>query len=385
MNKRLSRRDFLKLAGVTSAGLALSACGVKATEMPVLTNTPAQTFTPESTKTPIPSNTPEPTATKTPKTLRDFAERLGFNIGAIVGGYGFANYYGQLLQLQNQEFNLGMVYLDMKLTQPNQSEFTLKDQDSDFSLTQKFGMKSLGHPLIWFDALPDWVKSNNFSRDDLIGVMVNHITSMMKHYKGKMNSWVVVNEAYIDSRDIFYNKIGADYVEIAFETARNVDPSAILIYNEFDNHIAKGKYTEHTHTIVDKLKSRGLIDAVGLQMHLQGNTPPDKQDVIATMKSYDIPVYVTEFDVNMKDVGGTQENRFSQQAIIYKDMLEAALESQACKDFLIFGLVDKLSVWETMPGLWAYSANADPLPFDDNFQPKPAYFAMLDVFKNALG
>ena len=88
-------------------------------------------------------------------------------------------------------------------------------------------------------------------------------------------------------------------------------------------------------------------------MHLQGSNPPDKQDVISTMKSYDIPVYVTEFDVNMKDVGGTQEDRFSQQAIIYKNMLEAALELEACKDFLIFGLVDKLSVWENLPNLWA--------------------------------
>lgn len=39
MNKKLSRRDFLKVTGVTPAGLALSACGVKATETPTLTAT----------------------------------------------------------------------------------------------------------------------------------------------------------------------------------------------------------------------------------------------------------------------------------------------------------------------------------------------------------
>ena len=61
MNKKLSRRDFLKLAGITSAGLALSACGVKATELPTATLIPP-------TNTPLPTETliPTPTLTSTP-------------------------------------------------------------------------------------------------------------------------------------------------------------------------------------------------------------------------------------------------------------------------------------------------------------------------------
>jgi hypothetical protein len=59
MNKRLSRRDFLKLAGVTSAGLALSACGVKAIELPTATLMPP-------TGTPLPTETLTPTVTSTP-------------------------------------------------------------------------------------------------------------------------------------------------------------------------------------------------------------------------------------------------------------------------------------------------------------------------------
>lgn len=58
MNKKISRRDFLKLAGVTSAGLALSACGVKATEIPTVTSippisTPLPTITSTSAPTPV--------------------------------------------------------------------------------------------------------------------------------------------------------------------------------------------------------------------------------------------------------------------------------------------------------------------------------------------
>ena len=53
MNGNLSRRDFLKLAGITSVGIALSACSVKTTESP----TPRVTSLPP-TETPGPTTTP---------------------------------------------------------------------------------------------------------------------------------------------------------------------------------------------------------------------------------------------------------------------------------------------------------------------------------------
>lgn len=59
MSKNFSRRDFLKLASITSAGLALSACGIKETELPTATmlptNTPIPIMTSTVTPTPIPT------------------------------------------------------------------------------------------------------------------------------------------------------------------------------------------------------------------------------------------------------------------------------------------------------------------------------------------
>lgn len=390
MNNKISRRDFLKLVSVTSTGLVLSACGMRVTEIPALTHVPSLTPSLTVTNTPIPNLTatntsvPSPTATKALKYLRDFAEKIGFNIGVFLQGYGPLESYEPFTKIKEQEFNLGMVYLDMKFTQPKQNEFIFHFPDIDTSFAIKNNMKSLGHPLIWYDAVPDWVKNGNFSRNELISIMVDHITMIMEHYKGKMDAWVVVNEAYVQpTHDIFYQKIGPEYVEIAFQTARKVDPSTILIYNGYENHFSNGVYTKQTKEIVKRLKLKKLIDAVGLQMHLQGDKPPSKEDVINTMISYEIPVYVTEFDVNMKNVKGTQEERFSKQAQIYKDMLEAALDSGVCKDFIIFGVVDKLSVWEDLPWLQP-SPNADPLLWDDNLQPKPAYYAMLESLQKRV-
>jgi len=85
MSKKLSRRDFLKLAGATSAGLALSACGVKATELPTATFVPP---TATLTITPTSTSTPEPSPTSKPKrlTFRDITERTGTYICATVSG-----------------------------------------------------------------------------------------------------------------------------------------------------------------------------------------------------------------------------------------------------------------------------------------------------------
>ena len=110
-------------------------------------------------------------------------------------------------------------------------------------------------------------------------------------------------------------------------------------------------------------------------MHLQGDEPPDKQDVIATMQSYGVPVYVTELDVNMARVEGTQEERYEKEAEIYRDMLAASLESGVCRSFSVWGIQDKYS-W-----LEAFSAQADATMYDDYLRPKPAYYAIFDTLE----
>jgi len=87
MNKKLSRRDFLKLAGITSAGLALSACGLMATELPKATSVPpTETASPTPTVIPIPS-TPTVKLTPTPENIAD-AKDLSVWVDEFVHAYG---------------------------------------------------------------------------------------------------------------------------------------------------------------------------------------------------------------------------------------------------------------------------------------------------------
>jgi GH35 family endo-1,4-beta-xylanase len=184
---------------------------------------------------------------------------------------------------------------------------------------------------------------------------------------------------------LFRAIIGPEYVELAFAFVRQQLPSARLLYNDFYNHFEQGPRTGVTREIVSRLADKGLIDYVGLEMHLTGDQPPDKTDVAQTMQSYGLPIFVTEFDVNLALGRGTREERFAKQAQIYRDMLAAALESGVCQNFVVFQIVDKFTIWETIPTFRGYSPDAVPSPYDDDFSPKSAYLAMADVLRGAAG
>jgi len=209
----------------------------------------------------------------------------------------------------------------------------------------------------------------------------------MKHFEDKISIWPVMNQfhpARWGGKDVLRDVIGNELIEIAFKTAREADPSAILIYNDGNNHALNmnpdGLVFDNTMDIVSRLKTQNLIDGVGLHMHLDGAHPPPKQAVIEAMKKYGLPVYVTEFDVDMEDVHDSDVERNKIQTKIYQDMVEAAVESGVVHSFILFGVGDQYSHLERSSNNG--SPLADPTPFDDKLEPKPAYYAMLLALYN---
>lgn len=315
--------------------------------------------------------------------LKELANPINFHIGTGVGGFGFAQYYQQMVKTQTRgDFNLALLGVGPRWNNPASppppAPIYYRDADSDANIAYRAGMVGYGHLVVWGVAAPEWSRQNDYTRDQLISIMQDSIRSDMQRYKGKIKYWGVVNEAYATygAGDVFLQKIGPEYVEMAFRTARETDSSGILLYNDYDNHTPNLPRTAQTKAIVDDLKSKGLIDMVGLQTTLFYPNIPSKQELIDGMRQYGIPVMVTEFGVNMAQFTGSQQAKFLTQAKVYFDVLSAALESGVCKDFIFFLPADAGNFWtESSSGLQdAGPANA-PAPFDRNFQPKPAYYA----------
>ena len=229
-----------------------------------------------------------------------------------------------------------------------------------------------------------WLRSlMGLPKEEQLAMMNNHIIEVLKHYPNQISIWRVANEfrksSDPDVKDIYARTIGNDYVELAFQTAREHAPDAILIYNENSNETRDGYYYQHTLQVVNGLKAKGLIDGVGLQMHIfHPEQALSKDKIIATMQSYELPVYITEFDVDLIRLKGTPQDRYARQAEIYRTVTDACLESGVCKGIYLWeSFGDNYNWLERMSGDWRFGSNADATLFFDDMTPKPAYYAVL--------
>jgi endo-1,4-beta-xylanase len=279
-----------------------------------------------------------------------------------------------------------------------QGQYDFSALDGAVDYASQRGWRIRASHLIWGDPdyLPAWLKNSHYSKDEYIQIMEQYIRDIIGRYKGRVQEWSIANEASIRSwtpgMDFWNDKIGPEYIGLAFQTARQADPNGVLIFNDANNQAPQDTGSSGVvakmYATVKQLKSQGVpIDVVGMQMHLlqpwETHVPPKKADVIATMQKFaslGVRLYITEFDVDLMQLSGTQAEKLEREAQIYGDMMQACLESGVCDSFSTWGISDSTS-WITCnyDGCVEKNPAAAPLMFDVDFNPKPAYFAARDA------
>ncbi|MFN8469859.1 MAG: endo-1,4-beta-xylanase [Caldilineaceae bacterium] len=286
---------------------------------------------------------------------------------------------------------------------PARGVYDFASVDFDVNWALRYGYRVRASHLVWgaleSNAVPDWLVQSNFTRDEYIRILEEHVKTVVGHFKGRVKEWSIANEAanrsFYPGGDFWNDKIGPEYIAMAFRWAREADPDAVLIFNDTNNESPRDEGTrqviEKMMGIVKELKAEGVpIDVVGMQMHLLqpglSQSPPKKADVIDTMRQFavlGVKIYVTEMDVNLEAVAGTQSEKWQFEANLYRDMVQACIESGVCTSFATWGVTDKYS-WLTCSDSWCLNLpDADPLLFDKNYQPKPAFFAVHSAFARA--
>ncbi|SBT43408.1 endo-1,4-beta-xylanase [Micromonospora auratinigra] len=300
-------------------------------------------------------------------TLGAAAAEKGRYFGAAVPAFKLSD--TAFTGILDREFNAVTPENEMKwdATEPTQGQFRYTSGDQIVSHAQAHNMRVRGHTLLWHSQEPGWAQ--NLSGSALRSAMMNHVTQVATHFKGKIYAWDVVNEAFADGssggrRDSNLQRTGNDWIEVAFRTARAADPGAKLCYNDYNTDGVNAKSTG-VYNMVRDFKSRGVpIDCVGFQSHLGTGMPSDYQANLQRFADLGVDVQITELDIAQG----------SNQATMYGNVTKACLAVSRCTGITTWGVRDSDS--------WRSGDN--PLLFDSSGNKKPAYTAVLNAL-NAGG
>ena len=318
-------------------------------------------------------------------TLRELAANDGMYIGAAISTRGFLS-NSDYRALAEQELNAitpeNMFKFGELSSAPGKYSWSSADKLVDWA--EENDMRIHGHTLVWHNQQPGYISEDVYSPQQLEDILHEHITTLVSRYAGRVQEWDVVNEAIDDNaqmRDtIWYRAIGEDYIAKAFQWAHEADPDALLYYNDY-NIITSPRKADAIYEMVKGLVDAGVpINGVGFQAHLrhQEQNRASTARVRALMDRFGelgLRVNITEMDVRLQDNGGRDlSDMLDLQAEIYANVVQACLDAPNCDTVTAWGLGDTYS-W--IPG---FTGNPDwPLLFDENLQPKPAYYAVADV------
>lgn len=334
----------------------------------------------------VPTPTISPTGTQNmPDTLRAMAKARGILIGTAVNVDALEQ-QGAYAEVLGREFDVVTPENAMKFDalEPAPGVFQFQQADELVAFAKSHQMQVHGHNFVWYQALPSWVAHGSYSKDQLLSILHTYITTVMTHYKGQVLMWDVANEV-LDAQgnfrhSIWYDTIGPEFLDMAYRWAREADPQVQLFYNDYGAETENAK-SNAIYALIKGMLARGVpIDGIGFQMHVALNSAPTEQAFIDNMRRFaalGLKVQVSEMDVMIQGDSRPLQEKLLAQAQIYAQMLSACLSVSACESFTTWGFTDRYS-W-----IPADTGHADAaLPFDTNYQPKPAYNALIEALKS---
>jgi endo-1,4-beta-xylanase len=283
--------------------------------------------------------------------------------------------------------------------------------DSMVAFAERNGIFTVGHTLLWHQQTPGWVFEDSLgeqlTRESLLARLKDHIFTVVGRYKGQVKGWDVVNEALNEDGSMRKTKwleiIGEDYLQKAFEYAKEADPLAELYYNDYN--IETPVKRDSAVKLIRNLQSKGVkIDGVGIQGHYHMDFP-DLNDIDIAIQQFGelgLKVMFTELDINVlprpENISGADISKnfdLQKQLNPYPESLPDSVQQKLAKRyadmFKIFvkhsDKVSRITFWglydaQSWLNNWPVRGRTNyPLLFDSNYEPKPAFYSVIETVK----
>ncbi|MHB8693080.1 MAG: endo-1,4-beta-xylanase [Solirubrobacteraceae bacterium] len=265
--------------------------------------------------------------------------------------------------------------LKMDALQPDRGNFDFQTADAMVNWALAHGKHVHGHVLIWDSQLPNWLASaGQLSRASAFRIMATHIQTVLRHFRGRIGEWDVVNEAFKPDgsykHDVWYRALGPGYIAEAFQIARATSPDVRLCYNDVGIE-TPGPHADAVLRLVKQLRARKLIDCVGFETHTSPPGPPESALATELGRFAATGVYVLISELDVKLAGNTS---LGAQARTYADVARACRSVRKCVRLTTWGFTDATS--------WL-GKSARALPFDARCRPKPAWRALTTALATA--
>jgi len=338
-----------------------------------------------------------PVFAQTPS-LRALAADKGILFGSAAATYEFKDADFTALLPRDAAILVPEYEMKRDAVEPSPGAYDFSGCDALMNFAQTRGMRMRGHPLVWHERNPAWLEAAMRTRRDP-RLLTGYVTALARRYRGRMHSLDVVNEALVPPdqgatgwRPSFWlDAFGSAYLDMAFHAAREADPAALLIYNDAgceQDTPGHDLFRKHVLELLDGLIKRGVpVEGMGLQGHLAAFGPKVNQRKLSAflneLSARGLAILVTELDVD--DEGGPRDTQIRDQAVAdeARRFLDAALDNQAVRTVLTWGLTDR---YLDPPLSWRLRLSGFKgrrLPYDAQLRPKPLHAALAEAFRAA--
>ena len=283
---------------------------------------------------------------------------------------------------------------------PEEFNYNWAEADTVVAYTKLHHMTIQSPHLFWSgqeSTFPPSLFEGNFSNAQLTNLLEFMVKTRVLEYKGLINDWEGAAEsaAYLTyaKPSFLVSRLGMGIIDKVFEWAHEANPDAKLRYTEDhvletdDPSLLEGFWSLLQHFQQAKVP----VNEIDAENNMWIFVPPNEQNMVNVLnriKGMGFDIATPETTVVTSDqfpIWPTRTktvtsipDKLQAQAKIYSDIAKAYFQVGA----KVFGFGGFTNADEWYTALASYNANA--MIFDNNYQPEPAYYALVDVFKSYI-